>query len=119
MKPLAVIVILLLSLSAWADPPMHARKRAANDAASSLLRACSETDNVQQCLIDRGATCEAVTGKNREEFLCVTQITVEFRKPRSNPRPPESLDTFDVTYEIYMAKNGWKGRTRSVKIVDE
>lgn len=119
MKPLAVIVILLLSLSAWADPPMHARKQAANDAAKNLLRACSETDNVQQCLVDRGATCKAVAGTNGDEFHCVTQITVEFSKLRSNSRPPESLDTFDVTYQIYMTKKGWKGRTRSVKIVDD
>ena len=83
-----------------------------------MLNACSATDDVRQCLIDRGAECEAITGKTGEEFQCVTQINIEFTKVPIRSRPPETSDTFDVTYRVYMTKKGWKGSTRSVVLAD-
>ena len=118
LKLLVFLVSLFLSLHAWADAPMSARKGAAKDAARSLLRACSATDDVKQCLVDRGAECEAIAGKTGEEFHCVTQITLEGTKVPVRSRPPETSDTFNVTYRVYMTKKGWKGSTRSVVLVD-
>lgn len=118
MKLLLVLVTLLLSIPAWSEPPMSVRKQAAKEAARSLLRACSTTDDVKQCLVDRGAECNAVAAKTGDEFQCVMQITVDGMKMSGRSQPPETSDTFDVTYRVYMTKKGWKGSTYSVVLAD-
>lgn len=111
-----VLIFLMLSLPAWADPPMSARKDAAENVARGLLTACSETDDVKQCLIDRGAECEATGEEADQEFSCTMQISVDFTKLGRRSGPPDSSDPFDVTYRIYQTKKGWKGKTRSVRL---
>jgi len=113
-----VLITLLLSLPAWADPPMSARKDAARNVARGVVKACSATDDVKQCLIDRGADCEAAAAKADEEYLCAMQITVDFTKVHRRSGPPDTSDTFDVTYRVYRTKKGWKASTRSVALVD-
>ena len=96
--------------------PMSARKDAARNAANYMLKDCSRTDDLKQCLIDRGAECHAVVGKRDNEHRCETAITIETSKLSVAERGPETSDLFDVVFRICTTKKGWRGRVRSIEL---
>lgn len=97
---------------------MSARKDAARNVARGVVKACSAADDVRQCFIDRGAVCEAAAETAGEEYFCTTQISIDFTRLSRRSGPPDTSDTFDVTYRVYRTKKGWKASTRSVALAD-
>ncbi len=58
-----------------------------------------------QCASDSGIRCENTAIEAAQDYRCVTQATMEFRKDLSSPS--DISETFNVTFRVFYAGERW------------
>ena len=116
---LVVLLVLFVSFPVLARPNASVQKKIADRAATEMLLQCRESDDKMGCLERRGAVCESVEGKKKDEHRCTTTITLTFNKVgyAGNVGSQGGEATFEIAYRVYMGKKGWRVSKHSVRRV--
>lgn len=111
MRYLFLLLVVVMPMASIADVPERLKKNAAKNASRALLDQCRKSDNLKECLVERGFHCEPVEGQKEQQHRCSMNITVDFTKAGRRDKPPELVEKRRIQITVYMTKKGWRGKT--------
>ncbi len=118
---LVTLLVLFVAFPIVAEANSRAERQLADRAAAEILLQCRETDDKRGCLERRGAVCEFVEGKKREEYRCVKELTFSYSKVgyAGNTGSTGGEATFELIYRVYLGKKGWRASKKTVRRVKD
>ncbi len=119
MRTVILFLILLLTSNSFAKVPAKLKKSAGYNSARSLLKHCNSEDDALQCPKGHGAECSLIVDDTKEQYRCVTEISIDFTKARASSRPPDAVQKYEVVYLLSKTEKGWSGKTKKVIMLDE
>ena len=115
---LIVLVTAALALTsvALAGVPDKLGKQAARKTASAVINECNETADAVACLREKGCDCVAISDGDATAYRCSWKMSVEATQVRTHDAAPaERLWWYEITYHLKEGRNGWRGKTKSIK----
>ena len=119
MRYLVLFLVVAIPIASVAAVPERVKRSAAKNTSRVLLDQCRKSDDLKECLVERGFQCEPEEDGKEQQHRCSRDITVDFTKAGKRDKPPELVEKYRIQITVYMTKKGWRGKTGPSVLISE